>query len=295
MKRDKSPSLLQAFMLGVGPAFAAVQNAVEYRLRQWIKWQRGLPSFQNESKEDLFADLSPEEQRQASEIAGRLYHDFHLQHLRANSSAENYRVNLFYLEMLERALSEAAPKMSSSVCVADIGPSEWFYVHALYAVLKWWRHSTGRAVQLTGYEADAYRVGSHLFSRYDLAHGHMMGLEGVCYSAHKFIRQPGRFDVITMLFPFVFMKDHLVWGLPVRSFNPIALLRDAWASMKPGGVLVIVNQGKQEHDDQREMLTAEKIRPAAAFQHPSLLYRYRLPRYVLAAVRDGAGPASVRF
>ena len=271
-------------MLGFASAINTVRNAVEHPLRQQIRWQRGAPRFQNESKQDLFAHLPSHEQKQANDTAKRLHSDYHLQHLRENSSADNYRLNLFYLEMLERALSEASPKIPQAIHAADIGPSYWFYVQALYAALKWWNSPNGRTIRLAGYEADAYRVHANLFSRYDLAHGYMTGLEEVHYIPRKFIRQPAKFDLITMLFPFVFLKDHLTWGLPLRKFNPVKLLRDVIASLKPGGVLVIVNQGEAEHIAQRDMLLAENIQPAAAFQHPSPLYQYDLIRYVLVAI-----------
>lgn len=286
MTKKTSPSLLQAIMFGIIPAISMVQNAVEHPMRQLIRWQRGIPRFPNESKQGLFVHLSADEQKQANDTANRLYSDFHLQHLYENSSADNYRLNLFYLEMLERALSEAAPGIPQTIHVADIGPSDWFYVQALYAALKWWDSPICRNVRLTGYEADAYRVYSNLFSRYDQAHGHMNGLEQVRYIPHKFIRQIGKFDLITMLFPFVFLKDHLAWGLPLRRFNPLELLRDTRDSLKPGGVLVIVNQGEAEHLAQRDMLVAENIQPVTAFQHPSKLYQYDIIRYVLVTIRD---------
>ncbi len=286
MNKKTSPSVLQAIMLGLAPALATVQNSIEHPLRQLIKWRWGVPRFPNESKQDLFAHLPVNERKQANDTAKHLHSDFHLQHLYENSSADNYRLNLFYLEMLERALSEAAPEIPQTIHAADIGPSDWFYVHALYVALKWWNSPTGRAVQLAGYEADAYRVCSNLFSRYDQAHGYMHGLEEVHYIPRRFTRQPGKFDFIAMLFPFVFLRDHLAWGLPLRRFNPVELLRDAWASLKPGGVLVIVNQGEAEHLAQRDMLLAENIQPAAAFQHPSQLYQYDVIRYVLVAIHD---------
>jgi hypothetical protein len=286
MSEKTSLSFIGAIMLGIAPAIATLQNALEHPLRQLIRWQRGIPDFQNESKQDLFVHLPADEQKQADNTAKRLYSDFRLQHLYENSSADNYRLNLFYLEMLERALSEASPEIPHTTHAADIGPSDWFYVQALYAALKWWDSPTGRSVWLTGYEADAYRVYSNLFSRYDQAHRYMRGLEEVHYVPSRFTRQLGKLDLITMLFPFVFLKDHLAWGLPLRRFNPVELLRDAWNSLKPGGVLVIVNQGETEHIAQRDMLLAENIQPATAFQHPSQLYQYNLIRYVMVAIRD---------
>lgn len=286
MAKKTSPSLLETIMLGFTPAMDTVRNAVEHPLRQLIRWQRGTPCFPNESKQGLFAHLPANEQKLADDIARLLYSDFHLQHSHGNSSANNYRLNLFYLEMLERALSEAGPKIPQTIHAADIGPSDWFYVQALYAALKWWNNPTGRNVRLTGYEADAYRVCANLFSRYDLARGYMTGLEEVRYIPCKFTRQPGEFDLITMFFPFVFLRDHLTWGLPLRRFNPVGLLRDAVASLKPGGVLVIVNQGKAEHLAQRDMLLAEDVQTAVAFQHPSCLYHYDIVRYVLVGIHD---------
>ncbi|MBU4012405.1 MAG: hypothetical protein KJ550_02955, partial [Proteobacteria bacterium] len=159
------------------------------------------------------------ERKQADVTARQLFSDFHLNDLYENSSADNFRQNLFYLEMLERAFSEADVKIPQNIVAADIGPSDWFYVKALYAALKWWSNPDGREVQLTGYEADAFRVYPNGFSRYDFAQSYIQGLEKVQYIPEKFTRQPEKYDLITMLFPFVFIKDHLKWGLPFRRFD----------------------------------------------------------------------------
>ena len=138
---------------------------------------------------------------------------------------------------------------------------------------------------LTGFEADAYRVYWNFYSRYDYALAHMRDLPDVRFLPQKFERQPGAFHFVTILFPFVFVRDHLNWGLPRGMFAPEQLLANAWASLAPGGLLVIVNQGEAEHDAQREMLMAAGLKPVAAFCHESLLFRYDLLRYVLVACR----------
>ena len=262
----------------------SVKNAIGHSMRQLIKRKKGIPLIPNEAKQDLFAHLPLNERLQADDTASRFLSDFNLHDLYENSSADNYRQNLFYLEMLERALSEVDVQIPRAIVAADIGPSDWFYVKALYAALKWWKNSDGREVQLTGYEADAFRVYPNGFSRYDFARSYIQGLEKVKYMPEKFIPQPENYDLITMLFPFVFIKDHLKWGLPFRRFDPIKLLGDVWGSLKPGGVLIIVNQGEVEHLAQKDMLLSENIRPAVAFQHPSQLYQYKLVRYVLVAI-----------
>jgi SAM-dependent methyltransferase len=264
---------------------ASVKNAIGHSLRQLIKRKKGIPLIPNESKQELFSHLPLNERKQADATAGQLFSDFHLSDLYENSSADNYRQNLFYLEMLERAFSEADVQITQDIVAADIGPSDWFYVKVLHAAHKWWNSLSGRAVWLTGYEADAFRVYPNGFSRYDFAQSYIQGLEKVQYIPNKFSRQAEKYDLITMLFPFVFIKDHLKWGLPLRRFNPIKLLRDVLDSLKPGGVLIIVNQGEAEHLVQQDMLLSENIRPAAAFQHTSQLYRYKLIRYVLVAIK----------
>jgi len=263
----------------------SVKNAIGHSLRQLIKRKKGIPLVPNESKQELFAHLPVNERKQADATARQLFSDFHLHDLFENSSADNYRQNLFYLEMLERAFSEADVQIPQNIVAADMGPSDWFYVKALHAALKWWKNSDGREVQLTGYEADAFRVYPNGFSRYDFAQSYIQGLEKVKYIPEEFIRQAENYDLITMLFPFVFIKGHLKWGLPFRRFDPIKLLRDVWDSLKPGGVLIIVNQGEAEHRAQKDMLLSENISPAVAFQHPSQLYHYKLVRYVFVAIR----------
>ncbi len=288
--------------------FAAVRNALDYPLRQFFHWRRRGLQFKNEPKTRLFATLPPEARPLALETAERLLTDYHLQPFFLHSRVENYSENLFYLELLESALRRARATLPPVIRAADIGPSQWFYVQALYTLLKWWRPVAerpvaerpvagqpagngegpvvdGRAVTLSGFEADAYRVYLDLYSRYDYAQAHIRDLPDVHYLPRRFERQPAAFDFVTLLFPFVFLEDHLKWGLPEPLFAPEQLLAEVWASLAPGGWLIIVNQGEAEHEVQRAMLKVAGIQPAAAFCHESLLFRYDLLRYVLVAQR----------
>lgn len=276
---------------------ASLRNAIDYPLRQFFRWRRRGLRFKNEPKGKLFARLPDEARPLALATANRLLNEYHLQRLYHNSRVENYCENLYYLELLESALQRARVSLPSILLAADLGPSQWFYVQALYALLKWWRPvvapaeaeaalpAEGRTLTLTGFEADAYRVYWDFYSRYDYALAHMRQLEGVQYQPQKFARQAGAFHFISMLFPFVFLEDHRKWGLPEPLFDPEQLLADAWASLAPGGLLVIVNQGEAEHEVERAMLQVAGIKPLAAFCHESLLFQYDLRRYVLVAQR----------
>ncbi len=263
------------------------RNRLDYPLRQLFRWQRAGFHIRPRSGDDPFAALPAEDRPRAHALARRLAQTYHLEDFAGQTTPINYRENLFYLHLLESALEASAVSLPDSIRAADIGASHWFYVQALAALLRWWRTPHPRQLDLQGYEVDAYRVYADFHSRYDHALGHMRGLPGVTYIPHGFSRQPAAFHLIFMLFPFVFPKDHLEWGLPGHLFQPRSLLQAAWQSLLPGGLLIIVNQGEEEHHAQRALLEAEGIPIRAAFRHDPLLFRYSLNRFVLTACRDG--------
>lgn len=267
-------------------ALLRVRNTLDYPLRQLFHWRRRGFRLKRQLAMDLYADLPQQARAEAEVLAEDLKNRYHLESFFQDSSPVNYRENLFYLSMLEQALDSCQHRLPAAVEAVDIGPSHWFYVQALHAVLKWWRFPSGRSVVLRGYEVDPYRVYKDLFSRADHAHAHMRGLPGVEYVPRGFTLQAGRLDLITMLFPFVFERDHLEWGLPSPVFQPDALLVSAWNSLKPGGILIIVNQGRDEHLAQRKRLDDHAIPVTAAFQMAPLLFRYSLDRFGLVCCRD---------
>ncbi len=264
--------------------FHTLRNAVDYPLRQLFRWRRRGLRFRNEPKDHLFDHLPPAQQLAAETIEARLRRTYHLAALREDSTRQNYRINLFYLELLERACDEAGVSLPDPVRAVDIGPSHWFYVQGLYALLRHYQSPADRAVDLTAYEADAWRVYRDLRSRLDHAVAHRRDLPAR-YLPEAFVPQPGGWDVVLLLFPFVFRRDHLRWGLPRRLFDPRRLLESAWASVAPGGALWIVNQGEAEHQAQRASLEALGIPVAAALAHESLLYHHDLVRHALVARR----------
>jgi hypothetical protein len=263
-----------------------LRNYLDYPLRQLFRWRRKGLRLANEPKEDLFSHLPEPGRSQTQKTANRLLTEYHLESMAAASTKDNYRENLYYLEMVESALAAVDPPLPQQLIVGDIGPSHWFYVRALYAALKWWREPAGREVTLTGFEKDAYRVYSDFYSRYDHALAFMDHLPGVEYKPVGFKAQPAAFDVITLFFPFIFMPDHLEWGLPSSMFDPSILLGDAWLSLRQGGLLVIVNQGKAEQQTQLEILKRAGIPVNASFLFDSALYYYDIPRFITVAYHD---------
>jgi hypothetical protein len=188
--------------------------------------------------------------------------------------------------MLNEAFQRSNITFRDSVHVADIGPSSWFYVHALSAAVAWYNSTTRRDFHLTGYEIDANRLYSDFHTRRDHALGNMQGLQGVEFLDRPFIENNQKLDLITMFFPFVFEEDHLKWGLPARLFKPASLLITAWNSLRKGGLLLIVNQGLDEHTAESGFLKELRISEATAFKVEPLLYSYPLDRYIITAVKD---------
>lgn len=261
----------------------AGRNLVDYPLRQYFHWRRGGLQITNEPKDDLFAHLPQDERSRAVQTEARLRETYHLEPFFKKSKADNYRENLFYLEFIEHSLNAACPTLPQSIIAADIGPSDWFYVQALIAALKWWQCRQGREIKLTGFERDAYRVYADFHSRMDHANAHMRGAAGVRYLPQAFKPQPGTYDVIVMLFPFIFLSDHLKWGLPLRLFAPKTLLEAALASLKPEGVLIIANQGLAEHQQQLKYLEELSVSPKATLKWESNLYHYDIARFLIVA------------
>lgn len=258
--------------------FAQLHNAIDYPLRQLFRWGRGGLRWRNESKTEVYAHNPP-----AAAEAQRLHATYDLAVFARHSRARNYRENLYYLALIESALT---PPPTGWGRVADIGASDWFYVQALYAYLK----RAQPATELIAYEADAYRVYNDLHSRQDYAHAYMRGLpeQRVIYEPRAFIAQPSGFDLVTLFFPFVFERDHLAWGLPRGLFRPQALLGAAWESVRPGGSVLIVNQGADEHTAQLAMATTLGIAVSYAARFESPLFHYSLPRFVISAQKPAS-------
>jgi hypothetical protein len=269
------------------PLIDRFRNAIDFPLRQWLHWRRPGLKIRNEEKFGLYAALTEKERLSCEREAGRMLEQYHLQSFFENSSRSNYCENLFYLEVLEKTLGELGTKLAEELLIADIGPSSWFYIQAYQAFFRWWEAPAGRQVSIEGYEVDPYRVYQNFYSRYDHARAYMAGLENVEYYPVGFEQQAARYDVITMLFPFVFVKDHREWGLPDGIFQPQTLLEDAWNSLKQGGILLVVNQGENEHQKELVMFEEAGIKPAVSTCHDSLLFRYEISRFVLAGIKNG--------
>jgi hypothetical protein len=262
-------------------AILRLRNSLDFAIRQKVHPHQRPVSQLHTSHRDVLSTYPPDTRDSAKKHINSLNAQYHFEYFSAVHSVEETKENYFYLAMLDAALGQMHSDLPPTLKAADIGPSSWFYVHALASALTWYKSAAPRTFHLTGYEVDAYRLYSDFHTRKDHALGNMLGLANVEFVDRGFSRQPDTFDVITLFFPFVFEKDHLQWGLPGNMFNPALLMKAAWDSLHSNGLMVIVNQGVEEHRAEQILLQSLGIPVSAAFRMDSVLYSYPLDRYIL--------------
>lgn len=226
----------------------APANSVAFLLRSRLRWSRGPARLPNEAKQDLFAHLPADRQRCAEQRRRELCCRYDLVPLERQSSRLCYAENLMVLELLERLLAGAALQAAdpAALLATDVGSGAFQYATGLHQGLRW--HSGARQVVLRGVEIDGHGVYRDGHARVDHARAHA-ALAGntVHYHVADFtvLRLPPQ-DVVTLLFPFVSLDPLLRWGLPLGLFRPRRLLRRAVAALRPGGLLLVVNQTAAE-------------------------------------------------
>jgi SAM-dependent methyltransferase len=264
-----------------------IKNTIDYPLRQLFKWQRKGLIIKNEEKDSLFNGLPEVSKCLADDEVRNLVSEYHLQKFYNNSTRKNFLENLYYLNMLLTAFNKAGFQPGENIRVADIGTSSWFYIQSYYSLMKYFDCIEGRMLSIDGFEADPYRVYQDLFSRSDYARYYKQGLNHVSFIPEKFSLQADTYDVITMLFPFIFKKDHTQWGLPNTQFNPTDLLSDAWQSLKPGGIIIVANQGVEEHLEEIKLFKECGIPIEIDFIYEYFLFKYDIHRFILGGVKHG--------
>lgn len=243
-------------------------NALSFRIRQTLRWSRGRPELADESKEGLFDYLEGSEsdggkgsplsvaEAEARERALREY--YRLDGLYRASTRALYRKNLYLIDILEKAaegLPIPAPG-SREVSALDIGSQDWHYV---YGLERWLRHGgrvEARQVALRGVEVDGYGIYPDFRSRKDYAQAYagQTGNPEVTYEVRDFLEAGGGgLDIVTLFYPFVTRHHLLLWGLPLRYFQPARMMAKAASLLKPGGWLLVFTHTLKEHGLYLEM------------------------------------------
>ena len=257
-----------------------LRNMIDYPLRQLFRWRRNGLNLTYQSKKKMFSEFSEDEQIRLNYLAENYLHKYDLDWIYRNSNQRIYRQNLYYLQLLETVFKNAGVNsLPETIHAADIGVSDWFYVQVLHSFCKKWNAEKDRKVLLEGYEIDAFRVYSDLYSRMDYALAFCSNLENVHYYPEAFKGREDFYDLVFMFFPFIHTREHLQWGLPIKYYDPHLLLSDTWKGLREGGYLLVVNQGQAEAEVQAGLFRELGITPFYNQKFNSKFYSYDFDRY----------------
>lgn len=219
-------------------------NALGFLARRRVRWSRGTATLANEDKAGLFDGPYVVRERELRER-------YDLAALLANSTRLHYAENLALLDGLERLLgAETLPiGPEGSLRALDVGSGAFVYATALQRFLARGGSGPERTVHLRGLEVDGHGVYRDGHSRADhaRAHARLAGAHVSYEVGDVLAADPGVRDVVTCFYPFLTRHALLAWGLPLRLFRPQELLAQLVRAVRPGGLLVIANQTREEY------------------------------------------------
>lgn len=260
-------------------------NILAYWARGWLPGPRACPALPGEELTELFRTwplpLREAAERREEELRAR----YRLVPLRAHCSRFVYLKALWSLAVWEEAMAAAGPATTARTLerrelqVVDVGSMNWEYVFALE---RFWRHyaeterarpGVGRRIRLLGVEVNGQARDHRGVTHAAQAHAYaaQTGNDLVRYRVRNFLavgreelRSEGA-DVVTVFFPFLFHYGALLWGLPPWLCRPEAILRQARALLRPGGLLFLLVHTPDEYRRLRTLAARlPELRVAAA-------------------------------
>lgn len=205
--------------------------------------------------------------------------------------AENtLQVASFYAWLLDQI---PWPVFERPVELVDIGSKNFYYVGALYYVLK--KHCPD--LRIRGLEGDTGRRYVDLFRRKDYAAyyvRHLNQVQGESVAHYQranwlnyhWPKSPAS-RVVTNFFPFLFDDLSDAWGLPKRFFKPRVHLKKC---LQTANYIVLAHQGLEEADHSRALLAELKteILWSEVFQENDYVARkYPVHLFFLKGKRTG--------
>lgn len=244
-------------------------NRLCFALRNAMPWSWGNYQEPTEPKKHLYDGRSGARELMAREF--QLVEKYGLQSFRSASSRLRYVETLTCLDYLDRLLVDVAlptPADGTPMAWLDVGAKNWAYVEALYRYAR--QHPSG--FRLHGIELDGYRRYINGHTRAGAARSFIRDYPEATYHVGDVMAHYQRYDVITWFLPFVFPQPCVAWGLPLSCYKPQAMLDHVVSLLNPGGILVILNQGQDEADEQgRLLISSAKCRDLCCLHQALLL------------------------
>lgn len=188
--------------------------------------------------------------------------------------AQDWVESAYVLDLLDTCLPADLPPGRA----LDVGAKNGAYLPGL---------ATAAARGWDAVEIDAHR--RYLWGSTRRVYGEAMAaaFPGCRFVAGDVRELDGPWALVTWLLPFLTPAPLVAWGLPERLLRPAELLEHVWARIVPGGALLVVNQGEDEHRLQLELLAG---RGTSLGRLSGPLCPFRMPRYAVLA--RATGPAS---
>lgn len=249
-----------------------LKNCMDFFLRNKFSFSRKNYYEPNETKEGLFKGKS--NYQSLIEREKELFEKYDLNYLKANSTVQNYLENLYTIDILDKHLQQ---QYTDSKYVLDIGSKNWSYVKGEYFFFK----KYCKKLHLDGIEIDVNRLYTNFFTRREVALFHIQNLEDCNYIFGDFLQLNEKYDYIVWFLPFVFEEPLLKWGLPHKYFNPEKMLNHAYDSLNENGTIFILNQGKVEFEEQKNLCEKLNISYTPIGEVKSIFFTYNIPGYLI--------------
>lgn len=216
-----------------------IKNNIDFFLRNKFIFSRTNYNEKNEDKSNLFNENSQKNQFKY------LSNKYNLKILN-EMSIQNYLENLYSLSVLDKYFST---QNKQNLNILDIGSKNWSYAPSEYIFF----NNFCSDIQLNGIELDAYRVCRNLYTRLEIAKYHIKNLKNTEYLVSDLLEHNQKYDYIIWYLPFITKYPLVKWGLPLKYFKPLEMLKHAYNLLNDNGELLIINQGEEEYNIQQNL------------------------------------------
>jgi len=158
---------------------------------------------------------------------------------------KNFLRDIYYFNIFKKCFTIQNKKIS----ILDIGSKNWEYIGGEYYFFKTFSDD----FILNGIELDAYRLNSNFYTRFEIAKSYIKDMSEAKYIPEDFLKHNKKYNYIISILPFITKYPLVRWGLPLKYFKPLEMLNHAYNLLEDNGELVIINQGEDEYEIQKEL------------------------------------------
>lgn len=242
-------------------------NHSAYRLRQRTRAVAGKIRFRSSWKDEhLFSDLEPEIAHKALQMAQGYIDKYQLHAWRSYLPVDAFRRVLETLEILEDCFdSDHCIWGKDTLQILDIGAASWTYAPALYQFFALSHTAKPRSVFLTGIELDPYRLDMEGYSCVDHALSYVDPIATHSRYLNENILQhepKEKYDVVTLLGPYMTCEEHLMDGLPLEFFEPEKIIACANTLHKDQGAFLVTHRSLDVYRLQQDIFATLNYQPA---------------------------------